>query len=532
MILERRLLVMALVALSVNLSVLATNSVYTNLPGTLGLAVPNASNVADMAVAARRQEQADLRRTNYPAWRAQFPERDLSPRPADGANLALTIRKLEQGFDPDRPFLIWAVGSSWTGGLGRGDTLKQRIRERFPNAPEIVYKIAIGSSMPYQYSRGWVNQFVIPDQPDLILFYQHGETGDLEAMLRDIKSKCTADVILGSVHIVRNEGSLVDKVIDTPYWTNKIVVARKYNCEWVDNRRECAQYMKEHNLPLFTDEKGKDAFLGDKVHQSPHGGLIINENFFRHFSHAQKVSVQPEEVERRLNVVDCKSIRTNETVTPGSGWTFSAQTLVSSTAGAPLRVIFQGNRIDLIGVLSSTGGTVRILLDGQPAENVAAFFTTAVKTGPHNSGVVGYVKERAPHWIQLGSNIIPQTWTITTTDAADNYELCGAVTGPDGKGDTLHPFTSNSGQIIIDPYYWRNPRGYKAAETWTFDVVRATLGEISFTGEAGKKFRAKVARNLSNSEHTLDVISDGAGPVAIVGFDVFEPPLHLPAVLP
>ena len=45
----------------------------------------------------------------YRAWRSKYPTRDLSPRPTDGANLALTVQKLEGGLDPDRPFLIWAL---------------------------------------------------------------------------------------------------------------------------------------------------------------------------------------------------------------------------------------------------------------------------------------------------------------------------------------------------------------------------------------------------------------------------------------
>jgi hypothetical protein len=36
------------------------------------------------------------------------------------ANMALTVEKLERGFDPDRPLLIWAIGSGFTNGLGDG----------------------------------------------------------------------------------------------------------------------------------------------------------------------------------------------------------------------------------------------------------------------------------------------------------------------------------------------------------------------------------------------------------------------------
>jgi len=42
-------------------------------------------------------------------------------RPGDGQHLALTLAKLENGFDPPRPFLIWALGSSYCNMLGNGE---------------------------------------------------------------------------------------------------------------------------------------------------------------------------------------------------------------------------------------------------------------------------------------------------------------------------------------------------------------------------------------------------------------------------
>jgi hypothetical protein len=81
--------------------------------------------------------------------------------------LALTVEKLERGFDPPRPLLIWAVGSSFTNGLGNGDLLAELIRERFEHAPPIVYKKIAGNSTSYHFSRGWARHLVIPDQPDV-----------------------------------------------------------------------------------------------------------------------------------------------------------------------------------------------------------------------------------------------------------------------------------------------------------------------------------------------------------------------------
>ena len=64
------------------------------------------------------------------------------------------MTKLERGFVPPRPFLIWALGSSYTNRLGNGDQLIELIRQRFGDSTEIVYRKMVGNSAPWQYLRG------------------------------------------------------------------------------------------------------------------------------------------------------------------------------------------------------------------------------------------------------------------------------------------------------------------------------------------------------------------------------------------
>ncbi|MBT4822725.1 MAG: hypothetical protein HON70_43860, partial [Lentisphaerae bacterium] len=111
------------------------------------------------------------------------PEYQAPPRPDDGANMASTVEKLENGFDPDRPFLIWAIGSSFTNSLGNGNELIGMIRQRFPNAPRIEYKKMAGCSTSYHFLRGWAQHLVVPDQPDVVLMYNYGRTEDLEQVI-------------------------------------------------------------------------------------------------------------------------------------------------------------------------------------------------------------------------------------------------------------------------------------------------------------------------------------------------------------
>ena len=67
----------------------------------------------------------------------------LSPVPRRdillGKNLALAVAKWEgRAGIPGKPFVIWALGSSYTDRQGDGYELIQAIRQRFPNAPPII----------------------------------------------------------------------------------------------------------------------------------------------------------------------------------------------------------------------------------------------------------------------------------------------------------------------------------------------------------------------------------------------------------
>jgi len=166
-----------------------------------------------------------------------------------------------------------------------------------------------------------------------------------------------------------------------------------------------------------------------------------------------------------------------------------------------------------------------------------------------------------------------------TSDNGD-YELVGSVTGPDGAGNALQkpfdklkapsgstmltapslsrgkaegqPFTSKSGQIIIEPEYWRDPQNNRTGDRFTFEVYRCAVGKVDFknvfapsagrtagltagrlAGPWGKNtgeratFRLTLAQNLANGPHTLKLISQGDGPVVVDAFDVFEPRTEL-----
>ena len=469
----------------------------------------------------------------YEAERANLPPYDVAPRPDDGRNLALSVAKWEgRAGLPGKPFLIWAVGSSWTNFQGDGYPLIRSIRERFPSAPPIIYKKHAGSGTPWDFARGWIRQFVGAEQPDLILTYTNGSLDGLEALLTEIRRSTTADVIVPSLHFFQGskltpeaieifEGVPIEKVRE---------VCRKHGAEFVENRRELAEYLQQAGLE-------PEALLGDAVHQNQHGRIRIWDNICRHIAKPEQFNDAPESRERRIAVAPPASTGT-EQVTATGPWTASDGMLRTAQKDARLKVCFTGNRIDLIGRKTPGGGTARVLIDGVPADQAPAFHTTFIEPkpavwpralkGPGPGDV-------APHAVELRANVVPQTWTITMTSDTGDYRLEGSVTGADGEGNVAQPFVSRSGQIAIDPKLWRHGRterkdspvvyGNGTGDTFTFEVYRCAAGTVSFRAEQQELLCQPLVQNLTNGPHTLEIVSAGDGDVSIEAVYVFQPPM-------
>ena len=274
-------------------------------------------------------------------------------------------------------------------------------------------------------------------------------------------------------------------------------VCRKYDVEFVESRRDWAEYLKANNLPITS-------LLKDAVHQSNYGAYIINSNILAHIHKPERFSYDPDSRERRLQP--------------------------QKRDDGSFKATFTGTRIDLIGKKAPTGSSFRILIDGKPAAETAAFLMSYLQPDKKNSveGKGANPRDQSPHGVTLGRNVVPQSWTIAMTSDTGDYEINGSVTGPDGNGNAFKPFTSASGQIIVDPDVWRRAEKNRKGDRFTFDVRRSVLEEVSFKGEAGERFVTRLAQVLPNREHTLELIPTRTGEVIIERLDVFEPPSKQP----
>lgn len=466
------------------------------------------------------------------ARRAKFPPYDTSPRPDDGRNLALSVAKWEgRAGIPGKPFLVWAVGASWTAGLGDdGRHLEYAIRQRFPFAPPLLYKLHSGNQVQWGYVRGWVSQFVIPDQPDLIITYTNGDPASLEAMLLDIREHSTADIIVPVLHLMEHEDSMREDFVEGggstygfPLSAIREVCLRR-GVEFVENRRELAHYLRRIG-------QKPSVLRTDGAHQNEHGVVRTWDNIARHITRPMAFNYQAELRERRLPVSPAaKTVLESVELSPG--WSIDGRIASTSKEGERIKVKFTGNRIDLIGRKINGGGSVKVFIDSTPADEAPVFFTTEIKVQPASLpwrvGVAG-PGDVGPHGVELGANLVPQTWTITLTSDAGDYRLEGSVTGPDGGGNSTKGFTSRSGQIRIDPKLWRfNAVGgstvNRSGDKYTFDVVRCAAGTVHFSPAKDGLFYQPLAQNLPLGGHTLEVVTQGDGEVAIDSFYVYQPP--------
>lgn len=419
-----------------------------------------------------------------------YPAQDFS----NGQHLALSLHKLTHGFHPQRPFRIWAIGSSYTNALGNGEVWQEVIPRQFPNAPEIEYTRMVGSGTSWQYVRAWLNQFILHEQPDLILCYATGDPEDLENLIRDVQKNTTAEIIIPSIHWRER---------DAPFWgksenamdqdIGKVrEICRKYGVEFVENRRDWGAYLSQYGLPI-------SSLLTDDVHQNAFGTHIILSNILSHFCNPPIAGFVPDTRERRI--------------------------MAPEPQGGVIRLAFTGNRIDLIGRKSPQGGEAEIFIDGIPANQFPAYTMTYIHPTSSNQGSPATAtRDQAPHGVLLGQNIIPQYWTLRMTSPTGDFELEGSVTGFDGKGNAFQPFTSNSGQILLDPSWWRFAEKNRTGDLFSWEVMQAGQDKLSFRGPKDEVFSSRLVQSLPNTAHTLEIRVQGEA--TIDAFQVFTPPLR------
>lgn len=364
---------------------------------------------------------------------------------------------------------------------------------------------------------------LIPEQPDLVVFHVYGgeNDGSYERIIQNIRSHTTAELMVATHHL-DNYGEARDRQKDAASRLRRDL-AKKHGSELVEIRKEWVRYLKAHDL------KASD-LLSDNVHHNPHGGELWGALQARHF---EVQPANPKDWEARVCRIDLRASRQGRlgrvTYDPKQ-WRKTADGLLAATTGAPLRIEFEGSRVDVI----SRNGTGRadIRVDGK---RPSKFLETWSATLPSSTPI-----DYRPAIMRVGLTGLPvaETWKLTVTSVSQDgrtydYLVRGSLSGDQGRGNQVGVFKSNNGIIELDPRMFtfsdairirKKPIPTPFNVTWktynrSLDQWRRQAADAS-----NPSGQVTLVQQLKNDTHVLEIIPR-SGAIEIEQIIVHRPEL-------
>ena len=391
------------------------------------------------------------------------------------------------------------------------------LRRRFPSADLEIENRAIG---------GFASQLLIrpaehdlyPFYPDLVIFHVFGANQQYEQIIRSIRSRTTAEVLMQGDRIgekwpLEQPDEKADKGQQWEYFMNHRFLpatAAKYGCGLCDINAEWLAYLRaNHYEPL-------QLLLKDKAHFNAHGNYLMAQLTSRYLVHRPDL--------------------------PDAAWKDLAKAYPVDEGAwkeGKLAIRFDGNRVDVLpmapkskGAASAAGG--RVFIDGKkPSDFPAAYRITRPQPGPWSPLFLSRVDHDAP--------LVLEDWTLRVSHvSADGktwqFDAHGSVTGPDGSGRSDRPFTGKSGRVKIDPAAWFRgfdppshrllplPDGYTIR--WKVLPMFADTYRAVKIVDPALENATTVVQGIANARHTLEIIADDpARPPAIAIVRTYRPPV-------
>ena len=389
------------------------------------------------------------------------------------------------------------------------------LRRRFPSANLIIENRAIGGHSA-QLLVKTAEADLYPFYPDLLIFYVYGSHIEYENIIRRVRERTTAEIVMQNDHVVKDENlaeetdpaKLTPKNWD-PFMNHLFLpqTAKKYGALLVDQREAWKHYLKDNNLHA-------SALLKDGVHLNDHGNYVMAE------------LVKPW---LRLNPSGDDRSWTNLVRTSEVGKDLRWE-------GDQLRFEFEGNRIDAIAANSTTGAKpLEVLIDGQPPSTLAGLRVFNRASRFPNSGWPCLLR------VQSEAALEVEEWTLTLTEVADDlktvkFALKGSVTGDDGEGVSTNRFVSKSKRIVLEPGDWNLaycravfrravPAGFKI--TWKVLPFFHDEFRPAMANDSAVENSVVLAQGLTNGRHTVQL--RGEGKASLAALRVYRPPGLVPS---
>jgi len=374
-------------------------------------------------------------------------------------------------------------------------TVARELRERFPYADITVMNPAIGGYQVPMLLRT-AEADVYPQYPDLIIFdAYYGFEGTLEQLVKNIRSRTTAEVMLQTHHLTTHG---MTRIAD-----NLTVreLAEKYGCELIDVSDQWTEFMFANGI------NGND-LLTDGPHLSEPALELMPQIVNQHFQYNPAFN------------------------NPWSS-TVTAVTPRPDRTGR-IKLNFDGNRVDLVAATPAAGmklGSARILIDGKQPRTFPELYTVSrVGSSDKNYWTVPFI-----YRVSAAKPLIAEEWTLRITKThtgvklEDNFlefEVEGSKTGKDGTGTNKSRFVSNSGRVVIEPQDWYSSQCTEGvAFTWKaipqfIDVYRAPA-----IPDPSREYITTLFQGLAPGKHTLEIVPNGDGAMPIAEIRVHRPPL-------
>lgn len=374
--------------------------------------------------------------------------------------------------------------------------VEEDLKKRFPSVRFEFFNPAIGGFTSPALIRT-ADHDLYPWYPDILVFHVYGPVDKYEEIIRRVRQRTTAEIVLWTSHLSANE--TLDK---NPDADARIVairdIARRYDCQLIDVRKKWIAYLKEKNLP-------PSALLGDSVHLNK-DGIKLMASF-----------IAPE----LARVANLQTTQQAGTVTELSLDAPAVQR--DATGKTTLR--FTGNRV--VAVSGGKGaGSATVALDGKPMAGQAELWAVSrPSTGPK-------IWMPAIKQVSFEKPLLKEEWTLTCLpDSAPDgkkihFKLAGSLTGDDGEGTSDVRFVSKSGRAVIEPADWHL--------AWSLGYKKLTLPEnFQVKWKTYPLFTANyepqpagaetvLVQNCSNGPHTL-TLDASAEKLGIVRFRVYAP---------
>ncbi len=414
--------------------------------------------------------------------------------PSLGARLPRTMRLLTESSPANRhPVTIVFYGQSITAQHWWWSVARE-LRERFPHADLRVMNRSIGGhTMPVLLQTAEADLF--PEYPDLVVLraYEMYKDGSLETMVRNLRSRTTAEILLMNHHVSGHDYRLAD---------NRAVreIGAAYGCEVAEVSDQWGHYLAQYGLR-------DDALRSDGVHLNAAGCELMAQLVARHFQYVPAFS---------------------------NHWSETVATLpVRPGRRGRIRMVFEGNRVDLVAGALPAGekaGAARILIDGRPPSQIPELYAFTRVQSLHP----GYWS--IPYLRKVGSEAprVEEEWTcrvieahagkdVPREEAFFRFEVEGTVTGKDGVGENRNRFVSDSGRVVIEPESWAaSPSPGMVGVTFTW---RSLLHGADVYRAAPAGSHVTLAQCLRPGRHTLEILPDGDGAVPVETIVAHRPPL-------